>query len=200
MILNYSTECLSQWSWSTTCESVLAASIRWRLAFLEAIRIMRPHALYALHQSVFGLRPRFYRVKIVMGFKISKLMRQIGSVLISLIVIYWVASSREGFDDYLNSLKAARGYPVPSKPMSDRSIQESTYLYSQTVCPDGTRKSEHVGNDCAQDLAKPYTYIPNLRLMNPFRATQLAEGQQCYFNKDCYSDNCYNYRCLPPRA
>lgn len=120
-------------------------------------------------------------------------------MLISLTVIYWVASSKEGFDDYLNALKAARGYPVPSKPMIDRSIQQSAYLYSQTICKDGTYKSEHVGNDCAQDLVKPYTYIPDLRLINPFRATELAEGQQCYFNNDCYSRNCYNFRCLPPK-
>ena len=132
-----------------------------------------------------------------MAFKIPKRIRQIGTVLISLIIIYCVSSAKEGFDDYLNELKAARGYPVPSKPMIDRSIQQSAYLYAQNTCPDGTQKSEHVGRDCAQDLVKPYTYIPNLWLQNPFRATQMADGQQCYFNKDCYSGNCYNYRCLP---
>jgi hypothetical protein len=132
-----------------------------------------------------------------MRVNISKRLRQIGTVLISLAVIYYVSVSKEGFDDYINELKAARGYPVPSKPMIDRSIQQSAYLRAQTTCRDGTQKSEHVGGDCAQDLAKPYTYIPNLRLLNPFRTTQFAEGQQCYFNKDCYSGNCYNYRCLP---
>jgi hypothetical protein len=135
-----------------------------------------------------------------MALKIPKLIRQIGSVLISLIVIYWVASSKEGFDDYLDALKGARGYPVPSKPMIDTSLQESTYLHAQTICRDGTQISEHVAGDCAQDLIKPYSYIPDLRLQNPFRATELAEGQQCYFHTDCYSGNCYNYRCLPPLA
>ena len=139
-------------------------------------------------------------LRVGMAFKISKRMRQIGSVLISLIVIYWVASFKEGFNDYLNFLKAERGYPVPSKPMIDRSLQESVRLRVQTTCPDGTEKSEHVGNDCAQDLAKPYTYIPKLWFQNPFSNKQMAEGQQCYFNRDCYSGNCYNYRCLPPRA
>ena len=133
-----------------------------------------------------------------MRLKIPKLLRQIGTVLICFIVIYAVALSKEGFDDYIDQLKAARGYPVPSRPMIDRSIQASAYLRAQTTCPDGTEKAEHVGGDCNQDLVKPYTYIPNLRMMNPFRATELADGQQCYFNKDCYSRNCYNYRCLPP--
>lgn len=132
-----------------------------------------------------------------MRLKIPKLVRQIGSVLISLIVIFWVASSKEGFDDYLNTLKAARGYVVPSAPMIDRSLQESTYLYAKTVCRDGTQSSEHVDGDCTQELVKPYSYIPDLRFQNPFRATELADGQQCYFNKDCYSGNCYNFRCLP---
>ena len=132
-----------------------------------------------------------------MRFTVPKLLRQIGTVLICLIVIYAVAISKEGFDDYLNDLKAARGYPVPSKPMVDKSLQESVRLHVQTTCPDGTQKSEHLGGDCAQDLVKPYMYIPNLRMINPFRATELADGQQCYFNKDCYSRNCYNYRCLP---
>ena len=132
-----------------------------------------------------------------MRLKIPKLLRQIGTVLICLAVIYWVAQSKEGFDDYLNQLKAARGYPVPSKPMVDKAMQESVRLYTQTICADGTQKSEHVAGDCTQDLVKPYFYIPDLRLQNPFRATELADGQQCYFNKDCYSGNCYNYRCLP---
>ena len=132
-----------------------------------------------------------------MRLKIPKLLRQIGTVLICLIVIYWVAQSKEGFDDYINELKAARGYPVPSKPMVDKAMQESIRLRVQTTCPDGTQKSEHVRGDCAQDLIKPYFYIPDLRMINPFRATELADGQQCYFNKDCYSRNCYNYRCLP---
>jgi hypothetical protein len=135
-----------------------------------------------------------------MRLTIPKQLRQIGTVLICLIVIYAVATSKEGFDDYLNELKAARGYPVPSKPMIDRSIQQSSYLYAQTVCRDGTKTSEHVGGDCAQDLVKPYTYIPDLRLINPFSNKVMAEGQQCYFDKDCYSRNCYNYRCLPPKA
>ena len=135
-----------------------------------------------------------------MAFKISKLMRQIGSVLISLIVIYCVSSYKEGFDDYIDQLKAARGYPVPSKPMVDRSIMESTYLYSLTLCPDGTKKVEHVRGDCSQDLVKPYTYIPKLSLQNPFSNKVMAEGQQCYFDKDCYSGNCYNYRCLPSQT
>lgn len=135
-----------------------------------------------------------------MRLKIPKLLRQIGTVLVCLAVIYAVArsKSKEDFDDYLNELKAARGYKVPSKPMIDPSLQESIRLHTQTICADGTNKSEHVGNDCAKDLAKPYTYIPNLRFQNPFRATQLAVGQQCYFDKDCYSGNCYNFRCLPP--
>ena len=155
-------------------------------------------------------RPYESGPKIGMRLTIPKRLRQIGSVLISLIVIYWVASSKaasssaagstEGFDEYLDSLKAARGYPVASKPMIDRSLQESVRLHLETVCPDGTQASEHVRGDCAQDLVKPYTYIPNLQLQNPFRATQLAEGQQCYFNKDCYPGNCYNYRCLPSLA
>jgi hypothetical protein len=132
-----------------------------------------------------------------MRLKIPKLLRQIGTVLICLAVIYAVARSKEGFDDYIDQLKAARGYPVPSKPMVDTAMQESVRLRVQTTCPDGTEKSEHVRGDCAQDLVKPYIYIPDLRLLNPFRATELADGQQCYFNKDCYSRNCYNYRCVP---
>jgi len=132
-----------------------------------------------------------------MRLKIPKLLRQIGTVLICLAVIYGVSSYKEGFDDYIDQLKAARGYPVPSKPMVDTSLQESVRLHVQTTCPDGTEKSEHVRGDCAQDLVKPYSYIPNLRLLNPFRATEFADGQQCYFNRDCYSGNCYNYRCLP---
>jgi hypothetical protein len=137
-----------------------------------------------------------------MRLTIPKRVRQIGSVLISLIVIYWVATQKvkEGFDDYLDALKAARGYPVASKPTIDRSLQESVRLRAETICADGTDRSEHVGNDCTQDLAKPYTYIPNLRFQNPFRSTELADGQQCYFNRDCYSGNCYNFRCLPPTA
>lgn len=135
-----------------------------------------------------------------MRLTIPKYIRQIGTVLICLVVIYAVATSKakEGFDDYLNRLKAARGYKVPSTPMIDPSLQESVRLHAQTICPDGTYRSEHVANDCTQDLAKPYSYIPNLRLQNAFRATQLAVGQQCYFDKDCYSRNCYNFRCLPP--
>lgn len=132
-----------------------------------------------------------------MAFKIPKLMRQIGTVLICLIVIYYVSSLKEGFDNYLDGLKAARGYPVPSKPMVDKALQESAYLHSKTTCPDGTDKSEHVRGNCALDLVKPYAYIPDLRLINPFRAREMADGQQCYFNRDCYSGNCYNYRCLP---
>jgi hypothetical protein len=137
-----------------------------------------------------------------MRLLLSKRLRQIGTVLICLAVIYWVASSKakEGFDDYLTALKAARGYPVPSKPRIDRSLQESTRLRAETVCPDGTQRSEHVANDCAQDLVKPYTYIPKLWFQNPFSNKKMADGQQCYFNKDCYSENCYNYRCLPPAA
>ena len=135
-----------------------------------------------------------------MRLKIPKLIRQIGSVLISLIVIYAVASYKEGFDDYLDALKAERGYRVRSKPMVDTSIQESTYLRAQTTCPDGTEKSEHVAGDCKQDLVKPYTVIPNLWLQNPFSNKEMADGQQCYFNRDCYSRNCYNFRCLPPAS
>ena len=156
-----------------------------------AIRIMRRH--------VPGVRPQYESgPKIGMRLKIPKLLRQIGSVLISLIVIYWVASSKEGFDDYIDALKAARGYPVPSKPMVDKALMESVRMKAQTICADGTDKSEHVGGNCTQALAKPYMYVPNMWLQNPFSNKQMAEGQQCYFNKDCYSGNCYNYRCLPP--
>ena len=132
-----------------------------------------------------------------MSIKIPKLLKQIGTVLICFVVIFWVANRKEGFDDYIDWLKALRGYPVPSKPMVDNSMRESTYLNSRTMCPDGTYKSEHVRGDCNQDLVKPYIYVPNMRVQNAFRATELADGQQCYFNKDCYSGNCYNYRCVP---
>jgi hypothetical protein len=134
------------------------------------------------------------------GFKIPKLIRQIGTVLISLIVIYYVALTKEGFDPYLTQLKQARGYPVAAAPRIDPSYKESTYLTARTVCPDGSEKSEHVNGDCKQDLVKPYTYVPKLWLQNPFSAKEMADGQQCYFNRDCYSRNCYNYRCLPPAA
>jgi len=132
-----------------------------------------------------------------MRLKIPKLIRQIGSVLISLIVIFAVATYKEGFDNYLDALKAARGYFVPPPPKVDQAKKQSTYLRNQTKCPDGTEKSEHVAGDCNQDLIKPYTVIPNMRLQNVFSNKQMADGQQCYFDKDCYSGNCYNYRCLP---
>ena len=174
-------------------ESVLVASIGLRLDCLAAIPITRRRAP--------GVGPLYESgPKIEMRLKIPKLLRQIGTVLICLAVIYAVARSKEGFDDYIDQLKAARGYPVPSKPMIDRSIQASAYLRSQTTCPDGTQKTEHVAGDCAQDLIKPYTYVPNLWFQNPFSNKEMAEGQQCYFNKDCYSGNCYNFRCLPPRS
>ena len=132
-----------------------------------------------------------------MAFKIPKYIRQIGTVLICLIIIYAVAKSKEGFDDYLNELKAARGYPVPSKPMVEKSLQESIRLRVQTTCPDGTQKSEHINGDCTRDFVKPYTYIPKLWYQNPYSNKEMANGQQCYFDRDCYSGNCYNYRCLP---
>jgi hypothetical protein len=132
-----------------------------------------------------------------MRLKIPKLIRQIGSVLISLIVIYAVATYKEGFDDYTDALKAMRGYFVPPPPKIDQVKKQSTYLRNQTMCPDGTKKSEHIASDCNQDLVKPYTVIPNLGLQNVFSNKKMADGQQCYFDKDCYSGNCYNYRCLP---
>jgi len=135
-----------------------------------------------------------------MAFTIPKYIRQIGTVLICLIVIYAVASHKEGFDDYINQLKAERGYPVPSRPMIDRSLQESVYLQTMTMCPDGTRKAEHIRGDCKQDFIRPYIAIPNFWYQNAYSNKEMADGQQCYFDKDCYSRNCYNYRCLPSTA
>ena len=135
-----------------------------------------------------------------MRLKIPKLIKQIGTVLLCFIIIYAAAVYKEGFDDYLDTLKAMRGYFVPPPPKIDQAKKQSTYLANQTTCPDGTQKSEHVAGDCKQDLVKPYTVIPNMKLQNVFRATQVADGQQCYFDKDCHSGNCYNFRCLPPSS
>jgi hypothetical protein len=149
--------------------------------------------------------------------------------LASILLVIILLHSREGFDDYLDSLRRNRGYsgvnresstslPTDSTGASDthfcpdgtvrgshlyndckspmrtgdaEPVKTSSALLSSTYyCPDGTVKSAHKYNNCRAELIFPATPIDN-----PFTTRELADGQRCTRDNDCYSKKCSDGLC-----
>ena len=80
------------------------------------------------------------------------------------------------------------GDPEPVKTSS--ALLSSTYY-----CPDGTLKSEHTYNNCRGELLFPARPIDN-----PFTTRELADGQKCIRDNDCYSKVCSGGLCKSDRG
>jgi len=108
---------------------------------------------------------------------------------VGIIVILLFARVREGYDDYLDAMLKDRGYSgvrvAPANPKPSSALLTSTYF-----CPDGTVKSTHKFNNCLNELAFPPTHIDN-----PYTTRELADGQVCVRDNDCYSKNCSGGLC-----
>lgn len=75
-------------------------------------------------------------------------------------------------------------------------VKTSSALLSSTYyCPDGTVKSAHKYNNCRGELIFPATPIDN-----PFTTRELADGQRCIRDNDCYSKICSEGLCTSDRG
>jgi len=86
-------------------------------------------------------------------------------IVIALIIIsfFFIITTKEGFDEYLDKLMLERGYSLhrDSYETDYKDYKQSTYLQEQ-YCPDGTMKLSHQFGKCNMPLRDPFNYIPKV--------------------------------------
>jgi hypothetical protein len=98
-------------------------------------------------------------------------------------------------DEYLNSLLQMKGYAGTKDPADNkRDLTESAKIIHTYYCADGSLKADHLFNSCFYDIKSPWTVETHPLLHNPYTTRQLADGQKCLKDADCYSNSCvFNY-------
>lgn len=98
-------------------------------------------------------------------------------------------NAQKGNDEYLNTLLRSNGY-AGTKDLGENKIDltESTRIIQTYYCADGSLKADHLFNSCFYDIKSPPL------LHNPYTTRELADGQKCLKDADCYSNRCvFNY-------
>jgi len=92
-------------------------------------------------------------------------------LVIALIIIslFFIMTTKEGFDDYLDKLMLDRGYSLrrDSYETDYKDYKQSTYL-KQQYCPDGSMKLEHQFGKCNMPLRDAFNYIKPPAQQNTF--------------------------------
>ena len=99
-------------------------------------------------------------------------------------------------DEYLNSLLQMKGYAGTKGPDENaRDLTESARIIHTYYCADGSLKSDHLFNSCFYDIKSPWSVETHPLLHNPYTTRELADGQACLKDGDCYSKRCVYSRC-----
>ena len=104
-------------------------------------------------------------------------------------------NAQKGNDEYLNTLLRSKGYAGTKDPAENkRDLTESARIIQTYYCADGSLKSDHLFNSCFYDIKSPWTIETHPLLHNPYTTRELADGQKCLNDADCYSNRCvFNY-------
>lgn len=76
-----------------------------------------------------------------------------------------------------------------------KDLTESARIIHTYYCADGSLKSDHLFNSCFYDIKSPWSVETHPLLHNPYTTRELADGQACLKDGDCYSKRCVYSRC-----
>lgn len=118
-------------------------------------------------------------------------------IILAAVILLRASRRREGYveqenSEYLNSLLQMNGYAGPSENKKD--LTESARIIHEYYCADGSLKADHLFNSCFYDIKSPWSVETHPLLHNPYTTRELADGQKCLKDADCYSNSCvFNY-------
>ena len=105
-------------------------------------------------------------------------------------------NARKRNDEFLNSLLQMKGYAGTKDPDENaKDLTESARIIHTYYCADGSLKSDHLFNSCFYDIKSPWSVETHPLLYNPYTTRELADGQMCLKDDDCYSRRCVYSRC-----
>jgi hypothetical protein len=106
------------------------------------------------------------------------------SLCIVLLILIVPILNKEGYDEYLNYLLQSSGYAGVKRPVDTQDYRESARLSSELYCKDGSLKMDHILANCSLNLS------PTRAVKDVSGGRELAAGNPCKNDSQCYSRNC----------
>jgi hypothetical protein len=106
------------------------------------------------------------------------------ALCIVLLILIVPILNKEGYDEYLNYLLQSSGYAGVKRPVDTQDYRESARLSSELYCKDGSLKMDHILANCSLNLS------PTRAVKDVSGGRELAAGNPCKNDSQCYSRNC----------
>jgi hypothetical protein len=106
------------------------------------------------------------------------------ALCIVLLILIVPILNKEGYDEYLNYLLQSNGYAGVKRPVDTHDYRESARLSSELYCKDGSLKMDHILANCSLNLS------PTRAVKDVSGGRELAAGNPCKNDSQCYSRNC----------